>query len=114
LWRGLRGDRRLTAVVRSTDLPGGSTHMSDLITTAQDTLRNECIEAFVGLQSFARSLAERAREQRGQTAAEYMGILFIISALIVAVVIAAVVKSGIAGTIGHRIGELVDSIGGSG
>ena len=31
--------------------------MSDLITTAQDKFRDECIEAFVGLQSFAASLA---------------------------------------------------------
>jgi Flp pilus assembly pilin Flp len=53
--------------------------MSDLITTAQDTFRQQCIEAFVGLQT----LVERMREQRGQTAAEYMGILFVVAALIV-------------------------------
>jgi hypothetical protein len=56
--------------------------MSNLISTAQDTLREQCIEAFVGLQSMAQSITERAREQRGQTAAEYMGILFIIGAII--------------------------------
>ena len=53
--------------------------MSDLITTAQDTFRQQCIEAFVGMQT----LVERMREQRGQTAAEYMGILFVVAALIV-------------------------------
>jgi Flp pilus assembly pilin Flp len=80
--------------------------MSDLITTAQTTLRDQCIEAYVGLQSLARSLAERAREERGQTAAEYMGILFIISAIIV-----AVVASGVASKIGNRVGVIVDHIG---
>jgi Flp pilus assembly pilin Flp len=80
--------------------------MSDLITTAQETFREQCIEAFVGLQSLARSVAERAREDRGQTAAEYMGILFIVSAIIV-----AVVGSGIAGKIGDRVGIIVQHIG---
>ena len=60
------------------------------------------LRAYVALQA-------RALEERGQTASEYMGIL-----LVVAVIIAAVVKSGVAGTIGDRIGELVDQIGGSG
>ena len=66
-----------------------------------DQLREPCIRAYVVLRSWA-------LDARGQTASEYMGIL-----LIVAVIVAAVVKSGIAGTIGHRIGELVDQIGGS-
>ena len=76
--------------------------MSNLISTAQDTLRQQCIEAFVGLQS----LAERMREQRGQTAAEYMGILFIISAIIV-----AVVGAHLDTTIGQRLGKIVTAIG---
>lgn len=59
--------------------------MSNLITTAQDSFRQQCIEAFVGLQAWAESLAERAREERGQTAAEYMGILLLISAILVAI-----------------------------
>ena len=80
--------------------------MSDLITTAQATIREQCIEAYVGLQSLARSVAERSREDRGQTAAEYMGILFIVSAIIV-----ALVASGVAGKIGDRVGVIVDHIG---
>jgi hypothetical protein len=80
--------------------------MSDLITTAQATFRDQCIEAFVGLQSFTRTVAERAREQRGQTAAEYMGILFI-----VAVIIAAIVATPLAGNIASRVGTIVDDIG---
>ena len=79
--------------------------MSDLITTAQDKFRDECIEALVGLQSFAASLRERARENRGQTAAEYMGIL-----LIVAVIIGAIATSGIGGKISDLIGGMIDSI----
>jgi|tagenome__1003787_1003787.scaffolds.fasta_scaffold15637653_1 Flp pilus assembly pilin Flp len=61
--------------------------MSDLITTAQSTFRNQCIEVFATLQTVGHSLAERARDDRGQTAAEYMGILFIVSAIIAAVLI---------------------------
>jgi hypothetical protein len=60
------------------------------------------LRAFVALQA-------RALEQRGQTASEYMGIL-----LVVMVIIAAVVKSGVAASIGDRIGQIVDAIGGSG
>jgi Flp pilus assembly pilin Flp len=80
--------------------------MSDLITTAQDKFRDECIDAFVGLQSFAASLRERARDNRGQTAAEYMGILFI-----VAVIIAAIVATPLADNIAKRVGTIVDNIG---
>ena len=76
--------------------------MSDLIHTAQDSFRKQCIEAFVALQS----LAERAREQRGQTAAEYMGILFIVAAIIVAIVGAHLEK-----TIADRLGKIVTAIG---
>jgi Flp pilus assembly pilin Flp len=80
--------------------------MSNLITTAQDSFRQQCIEAFVGLQAWAESMAERAREERGQTAAEYMGILFIISAIIVAIVGAHLEK-----TIADRLGKIVTAIG---
>ena len=45
--------------------------MSDLITTAQDTYRNACIDAVLRRQA---RLVERSREERGQTAAEYMGV----------------------------------------
>ena len=37
---------------------------TDLITTAQDSFRSQCIDAFVGLQSFAKGLAERAPSSR--------------------------------------------------
>jgi Flp pilus assembly pilin Flp len=80
--------------------------MSNLITTAQETLRQQCIEAFVGLQSMAESIAERGREERGQTAAEYMGILFIISAII-----ATVVLSHLDNVIKDRLTAIVKAIG---
>jgi Flp pilus assembly pilin Flp len=70
--------------------------------SAQDRFRRQCIEAFVALQA----LAERAREQRGQTAAEYMGILFIVAAIIVAIVGAHLEK-----TIADRLGKIVTAIG---
>jgi Flp pilus assembly pilin Flp len=80
--------------------------MSNLITTAQDTFRKQCVEAFVGLQAMAESLAERAREQRGQTAAEYMGILFIISAIIV-----GIMTTKLDTDLGKRVHDIVDAIG---
>ena len=80
--------------------------MSDFITATQETFRNQCIELFAGLHGMAQSLAERARDQRGQTAAEYMGILFIISAII-----ATIMLSNIDETIKTRLNEIVKAIG---
>jgi NAD(P)H-hydrate repair Nnr-like enzyme with NAD(P)H-hydrate epimerase domain len=48
----------------------------------------------------------RLQEERGQTAAEYLGII-----LLVALIIAAVVGSGIAGDIANRVDKLVENIG---
>ena len=76
--------------------------MSDLITTAQDSFRQQCIDAWVGLQS----LVERMREQRGQTAAEYMGILFVIAAIIV-----GVVGAHLGDALKERLGKIVTAIG---
>jgi hypothetical protein len=59
--------------------------MSDLITTTQDTFRDQCIELYVGMLSAVDSLAHRSRENRGQTAAEYMGVLLVVAAVIAAV-----------------------------
>jgi Flp pilus assembly pilin Flp len=79
--------------------------MSDLITTAQSTFRNQCIEVFATLQTVGHTLAERARDQRGQTAAEYMGILFLVSAII-----AAVMLGNIDDTIKTQMGKIVKAI----
>jgi Flp pilus assembly pilin Flp len=79
--------------------------MSDLITTAQSTFRSQCIEVFATLQTVGHSLAERARDDRGQTAAEYMGILFIVSAIIAAVLI-----GDVGGQIKHQLHTIVNDI----
>jgi Flp pilus assembly pilin Flp len=79
--------------------------MSDLITTAQSTFRNQCIEVFAAFQTVGHTLAERARDQRGQTAAEYMGILFIVSAII-----AAVMLGNIGGLIKTQLHSIVSDI----
>jgi hypothetical protein len=79
--------------------------MSNLITTTQDTYRNACIEAFVTSRSYLEGLAERSKEDRGQTAAEYMGVLLLIAAIITGIV---ALKPG--DTIGKAINELVGKI----
>jgi Flp pilus assembly pilin Flp len=81
--------------------------MSNLITTTQDTYRNACIDAFFGIQSFATSLSERSDEERGQTAAEYMGVL-----LVVSVIIAAVANTKVGDQIVDKIKDIVDKIAG--
>jgi Flp pilus assembly pilin Flp len=60
--------------------------MSDLFTTAQDSYRDACISALVGLMSARDTMVERAKDARGQTAAEYMGVLLLVALIIVAVV----------------------------
>jgi Flp pilus assembly pilin Flp len=81
--------------------------MSELITTAQESFRDHCIEAYVGVESFVTGLAERARENRGQTAAEYMGVL-----LVVSVIIAAVANTKVGDQIVDKIKDIVDKIAG--
>jgi Flp pilus assembly pilin Flp len=78
--------------------------MSDFITTAQDTGREIAVRTRVALHD----LAERAKDQQGQTAAEYMGIL-----LIVSLIIAALITAGVAGDIAGKVDELIGKIGGA-
>jgi Flp pilus assembly pilin Flp len=79
--------------------------MSDLITTTQDSFRDQCIEAYFGFGSLITRLVERSREDRGQTAAEYMGVL-----LVVAVIIAGVSKTHLGTEIVAKLSSLVNSI----
>jgi hypothetical protein len=79
--------------------------MSDLITTTQESFRDQCIEAYVGFASFVRDLAERARKADGQTAAEYMGVL-----LVVSVIIAGVATTNIGHDIVTKMSDLVNKI----
>ena len=76
-------------------------HRTELVT------RELGIHAKVALDGVLAAVAERAREQRGQTAAEYMGIL-----LVVAVIIGAVATSGIGDKISGFANDLIDEING--
>jgi hypothetical protein len=58
--------------------------MSELTTHTQDNFRALCARADVALRSAARRLRELPSEVRGQTGAEYMGILLIVSLIIAA------------------------------
>ena len=77
--------------------------MSDLITTAQD----RCLGAYVAVEGFVRDLVERVRDNRGQTAAEYMGVLLVIS-----VIIAGVSQTHIGDQIVEKMKSLIDDIAG--
>jgi Flp pilus assembly pilin Flp len=59
--------------------------MSDLTTTAQDSFREACIQTLGAVKSAGHAVAKRVNDQTGQTAAEYMGILLLISAILVAI-----------------------------
>jgi hypothetical protein len=76
------------------------------ITRTEELSRELGIRTWVALTG---ALAERAREQRGQTAAEYMGILFI-----VALIIGALITAKVPSKIGDAAGTLVDEIAGGG
>jgi Flp pilus assembly pilin Flp len=78
--------------------------MSSITTTAQDAFREVCIRA----NHTGRELARRAREERGQTAAEYMGVL-----VVVAVIIAAVASTGIGKEIWNKMWNLIQDIANS-
>jgi uncharacterized membrane protein len=56
-----------------------------------------------------RAWARLLTSQRGQTATEFVGMLFV-----VAVIIAALARSGIGGTIAGAIKDLVDAVAGGG
>ena len=77
--------------------------MSDFTSSIQDAYREFCIQAcgsVVGLRG-------RLSEQRGQTAAEYMGIL-----LFVAVVIGALIAADVDGAIAEAANDMVKKIAG--
>jgi Flp pilus assembly pilin Flp len=75
--------------------------MSDITTNAQNAARELAIRARVAMHD----LAERAKEQRGQTAAEYMGVL-----LLVSLIIAALFTSSVGDWIKNGVGDLVNDI----
>ena len=68
--------------------------------------RELCIHAHAHARRAGMAMRDRLGEERGQTAAEYMGILFIVAAIIVAIVGAHLEK-----TIADRLGKIVTAIG---
>jgi hypothetical protein len=79
--------------------------MSEITTKAQDAGRELAIRARLAIPA----LIERAKEQRGQTAAEYMGVL-----LLVSVIIGFVAASGVGEWIAEGVEDLVKQIAGGG
>jgi Flp pilus assembly pilin Flp len=75
--------------------------MSDITTNAQNAARELAIRTRVAMHD----LVERAKEQRGQTAAEYMGVL-----LLVSLIIAALFTSSVGDWIKNGVGDLVNDI----
>jgi hypothetical protein len=55
------------------------------------------------------AITERARDERGQTAAEYMGLLFVI-----ALIIGALISVGVPGTIAEAANGLIEEISNGG
>jgi hypothetical protein len=79
--------------------------MQTIVRRAEDATRELGIQAKVALDNLVYAVAERAREERGQAGAEYMGIL-----MIVGVIIGAIFMSGIGSKIATLIGQMIDAI----
>ena len=77
--------------------------MSDFTTTMQNAYRELCIQ----MHGAGVALRNRVKDQRGQTAAEYMGIL-----LVVAVIIGALIAADVDGKIADAAKTMVDKISG--
>jgi Flp pilus assembly pilin Flp len=77
--------------------------MQTIAHRTEEATRELGIRVYVGLNDLVHTLVARARDPRGQTAAEYMGIL-----LIVAVIIGALATSGIGGKIKDLTNGMID------
>ena len=75
--------------------------MRTIVDSTERASRELAIQAWGALHA----LAAWARDQRGQTAAEYMGIL-----LVVAVIVGAIATSGVGGKLSGLIGDMIDSV----
>jgi Flp pilus assembly pilin Flp len=85
--------------------------MSDLTTTAQDTIREACIQTLGAVQRAGRAVAKRVNDPTGQTAAEYMGILLLISAIIVAI-FGLHLNTTISDAVNKAVNDIINSGGG--
>ena len=77
--------------------------MSDFTTTIQGAYRELCIQ----MHGAGVAVRNRLESERGQTAAEYMGIL-----LVVAVIIGALIAADVDGKIAKAANTMVDKIAG--
>ena len=77
--------------------------MSDITTTLTSAYREFCIQAL----GAGHAVRNRVKDQSGQTAAEYMGIL-----LVVAVIIGALIAADVDGKIAEAAKTMVDKIAG--
>jgi Flp pilus assembly pilin Flp len=90
--------------------------MSDLTTTTvQDTFREACITTLGAVKSAGHRVAKRVNDPTGQTAAEYMGILLLIAAILAAIFtlnlddkISGAIRDAIDGIIGGAKGPAAD------
>jgi Flp pilus assembly pilin Flp len=79
--------------------------MQTITDRSEELARELAIRTRVAMSNMSHAVAERMREQRGQTAAEYMGIL-----LIVALIIGALVSLDVDGKISTAVGDFIDNI----
>ena len=83
--------------------------MQNIAERTEELVREAGIRVQLALDTVVADLAERRREERGQTAAEYMGILFI-----VALIIAALITADVPEKIGKAAASLIDKIANGG
>jgi Flp pilus assembly pilin Flp len=77
--------------------------------TIIDRTEELAARSWLALTGAGRAVAERARDERGQTAAEYMGLLFVI-----ALIIGALISVGVPGTIAEAANGLIEEISNGG
>jgi Flp pilus assembly pilin Flp len=77
--------------------------------TITDRTQELAGRSWLALSAAASAVAERARDEGGQTAAEYMGLLFVI-----ALIIGALISVGVPGTIADAANGLIEEISNGG
>jgi Flp pilus assembly pilin Flp len=83
--------------------------MQNIAERTEELVREAGIRMQHAVDTVVAELGERRREERGQTAAEYMGILFV-----VALIIAALISAGVPDKIGEAAASLIDKIANGG
>ena len=81
--------------------------MSNLTTAAQDTSLELAVRGQNAITDLVARMEARLADEEGQTAAEYMGLV-----LVVAAVIAALLSANIGGDIVKKIKDAIAGIGG--